>query len=658
MAASCGSGSDPGGTSNGGSTGLSSGSSPTGGTAGGTAGADTSSTGPSGAGPSGGNVEPTCKSDADCAQNPQNHHVCDTTTGDCIGCLPAKDMCPEGQYCDPATNTCAVGCTDASDCNPGGVGNLFCETTTHSCVGCLADTDCPIGSVCSLNQICIQGCSDIQSCEAGLSCCEGVCNDLGTDENHCGGCKTQCPAPPNAVASCTDGMCGLGTCNKAYADCNGTTSDGCEWNILQDGPCLCVPGSTQSCYQGAPGTEGQGPCKSGTRTCDASGTAWGPCAGQVLPFSEICGNAIDDDCNGVLDDAFDIDGDGWTPCNGDCCESAGPGCATPKLVNPGAFEVLNNGIDDDCDASTSDTTPTPPCSTAASFTGVTAAEVAKAMEICQTTTTNAPLPQKKWGLIVASHLLASGGQPSATALSNLQDKQTAILTDYGIGGIVPHKGPTMAGISSGVMRDQGDLGFAGTSTALTTSSQPPMAYLAAHNNALPSSAGCSGNCPAGSGANDSVNIRLQIRVPTNAKSFSYDFRFASSEYWSFQCTQFNDFYLALIQTTAGGIPADKNISFDSKQNPISVNNGFFEVCVPKGCNLCPAGADELAGTGLQLNNAGGATSWLTTDAPIVPGETMQLELMIFDVSDHLLDSSVLLDNFRWNLNSSAVSTHQ
>ncbi len=151
-------------------------------------------------------------------------------------------------------------------------------------------------------------------------------------------------------------------------------------------------------------------------------------------------------------------------------------------------------------------------------------------------------------------------------------------------------------------------------------------------------------------------MRLTIRVPTNALSFSYQFRFFSAEYWTWQCTAYNDFYLALLTTGAAGIPADKNISFDSQNNPVSVNNGFYDVCTAKGCNTCPAGTGALAGTGMQLSSTGGGTNWLTTTAPVVPGETMTIEFMVFDVSDGILDSLAILDNFQWSLDASAVGT--
>jgi hypothetical protein len=564
-------------------------------------------------------------------------------------------MCPAGKFCDPATKTCETGCTTEADCiDPAAP---HCETSKNKCVECMLDGDCMAGTVCIANT-CIPGCSAQQPCKAGFTCCGSTCYDLASDPDNCGECLKPCAEVPQAEAVCTNSMCEMGACFPGWADCDGDLMNGCEQNTLQDGDCACVPGAVQSCYYGAPGTMGVGPCLGGQQACDPTGLAWGPCSGQVMPVSEICGNAIDEDCNGVKDDVPDIDGDGWTSCNGDCCETPGPACSTPKLVNPGAYEVLNNSVNDDCDAATSDTVAPAACSTVADFTAVTASDVAKAMDICQTTTANpAQMKDKKWGLLSAGHRLANGNAPAATQLSNMQNWQTAILINYGT-AMLPKAGPTMAGISSGRMRDQNDPNFVNPpDTDHMHSSNPPAVYLAAHGGALPGSAGCNGGiCPAGSGANDSVAIRLSIRVPTNAKSFSYDFRFISYEYWDWACSNYNDFYLALLTTGAPGIPADKNISFDALNNPVSVNNGFFDVCVPKGCYTCPAGSGALNGTG--MGTTGGATKWLTTDAPIVPGETMQLDLMIFDVTDTWLDSNALLDNFRWNLATVAVGTHE
>ena len=53
---------------------------------------------------------------------------------------------------------------------------------------------------------------------------------------------------------------------------------------------------------------------------------------------------------------------------------------------------------------------------------------------------------------------------------------------------------------------------------------------------------------------------------------------------------------------------------------------------------------------------GGATGWLFSQAPIQGGETFTLDLMIWDVGDGVLDSSVLIDNFRWALGEVTTTT--
>ncbi len=73
-----------------------------------------------------------------------------------------------------------------------------------------------------------------------------------------------------------------------------------------------------------------------------------------------------------------------------------------------------------------------------------------------------------------------------------------------------------------------------------------------------------------------------------------------------------------------------NISFGSKKNPVTVDNSFFTVCAPgsepSGMATC-TGATPLNGTGFQDN---GGTGWLTTTAPVQPGEVITLSFIIFD----------------------------
>jgi hypothetical protein len=366
----------------------------------------------------------------------------------------------------------------------------------------------------------------------------------------------------------------------------------------------------------------------------------------VLPTAEDCGNAIDDDCDGTIDLPPDVDGDGWTACQGDCCELEAQ-CPYPWIVNPGAYEVPGNGVDDDCDPSSPDDAPEAPCSAFEALSGVTGAALLKAMDLCQKAAPNPPIEQKKWGVLEVEQRLADGSVPDAASLAAIQDHRSAVLTHFGSGGIGPVKGPTMAGLSTGRMRDQGHPDFAPPSPGLAfgSFSAPPADYLAQHGGALPSSAGCSGACPSGAGANDSAGVRVSIRTPTNASGFELRCRFLSAEYASRVCSPFNDFFLARMDTAAAGMPLDKNVAFDSMGNAVSVNNVFFEACEPQGCSSCPVGQADLTGTGFDAG--GGATKWITMAAPIVRGETITLDLSIFDVSDDAVDSAVLLDGFAW-----------
>ena len=95
-------------------------------------------------------------------------------------------------------------------------------------------------------------------------------------------------------------------------------------------------------------------------------------------------------------------------------------------------------------------------------------------------------------------------------------------------------------------------------------------------------------CPSqmGSAVNDVVDFQIQIKVPKNANGFSFDFDFGSGEWPEYVCTNYNDSFIAYLSSTAfnGGKP--DNVSFDSKNNPVSVNNGFFDRCtagVETGC---------------------------------------------------------------------------
>ena len=458
-------------------------------------------------------------------------------------------------------------------------------------------------------------------------------------------------------------------CETGFSDCDGDRSNGCE----REGGCECNPGETRPCYTGRAGTEDVGVCQGGTQECLSDGSGYGNCDGQVVPTKEICGNNLDDDCDHETDENADLDGDGWGSCEGDCCDDEATGCAVdPALVNPGAFDFPSNSLDDDCDG-TIDNAVSRECSSSNQWTGTTATALAQALDICQTSSDS----DDSWGLISAE-LLKADGTPQPN------DLQTAVLT--ALGGVdTPRFGNTMVALSSGTARGPGDPGYQNPYAnyyEFHTQANAPLVYTSAHGNTLETLP----TCPNGdTEVNDSVLLRLKIRVPTNAQGLMFNHRFYSSEYPIYLCTSYNDFFLALLDSDHDDIPNDHNISFDQNDAPVSVNNAFFTTCAAQNCGYsfygqdiypfdgCPdslectggycvndygACTDGAAGVLAYVddNDQAGATSWLTTQAPVVPGEVITLDFHIWDTSDAKFDSLVLLDNFEWRIDPTSVIT--
>ncbi|MBK8937532.1 MAG: hypothetical protein IPM79_07780 [Polyangiaceae bacterium] len=600
--------------------------------------------------------------------------------------------------CDDGTGTGGSGASGASDTGGNGAGPEGGGGATSDGGGgsggapeCASNTDCDPGFVCDGGE-CVAGCAADQPCEGGLACCSGACVDTSTSLEHCGMCDVACEGADNVDPVCT-GQCGYAACDDGFNDCNGTKTDGCE----TQGDCACTPGAVQDCWEGVPGVENNAPCQAGTQTCLNSGTAWGPCYDQVFPIDEICADGIDNDCNGTPDDIGDMDGDGWTRCQGDCCDDVASGaCGDPLLVNPGAFEVPGNMVDDDCDGTVDNVLAG--CDGALASNSADALDYARAMELCAMTVENPALQDKKWGVISANFYRANGAGTPATS-------SKSIRTGYG-SGVSPLGGAQLAVLSTGVAAASTSpnntspnyAAFQGGQNMGTTSAVPAD-WLAANGNNFPNAPGCP-DPQGGTTANDPIMLKVRVRVPTNANSFSVSSSFYSSEYPEWVCSAFNDFFLALLDSSfvpgAGQSPnpADKNLAFwdappaGGAIYPVGVNlafgnTGLFTQCengatgcgggaVPGNTNTCLSTA-QLTGTGFDVQNpppqfagdpgycgannfSGGATGWLTTSGNVVPGETIELRFVTWDTGDAWYDSLVLLDNFQWSVAASTPGT--
>jgi len=324
-----------------------------------------------------------CDSDAISCTTPQGYAGTKTCFLDCSG----YDACSTTQYCGNTIKEGPEACdSDAVSCTtPQGYSG------TQTCL-----PDCSDYGECTTTQYCGDGAvNNGEQCDDGaaqtpVSCGVGAC--ARTIDDNCVNCQivacvpvpgTSLPEICNNIDDDCDGQideeltrattCGLGACvgNTGIETCssgnwisdtcnpfNGATAEVCDAQSADedcDGSpneeCNCVSGATESCYEGAQGTNGVGLCHAGTKTC-VSGQ-WGTCDGVVYPADEICDN-FDNDCDGstneenvccgneILNNGEVCDGGqvtcaslygtGWigtAPCKGDCSEYDDSSCQQP-----------------------------------------------------------------------------------------------------------------------------------------------------------------------------------------------------------------------------------------------------------------------------------------------------------------------------------------
>ncbi len=376
------------------------------------------------------------------------------------------------------------------------------------------------------------------------------------------------------------------------------------------------------------------------------------CGGHGSTFNDDGGNGND---ASLGDDSGNPGVDSGCPfCGIDAtADNAAPPACTPNPLN---FDVPGNGCDDDGNGLVDDL---PACDTGLSTSGP-ATDFARAIGLCSGTKP-AIADATHWGLVSATYTQGYNNNTAPNAA------QHGIQAKFGT-NVNARQGAALGILSSGYAANQDGCG---TTTfkygcSMTGPGSPPPGYPKAAS-----------GCPGSNAANDISTIVLKVKVPANAKGLAYDFNFFSGEWPEWVCTAYNDSFVAWLTSAAfQGKAGDFNISFDSNNNPVSVNNNFFQVCSPAnatvGCDgsspktdACSLGNTQLQGTGFfipgdstcgQNDSGGGATGWLTTQAPVQPGETMTIQFMVWDTGDQIYDSSVLLDNWQWQATATTVTT--
>ena len=263
--------------------------------------------------------------------------LCDGRDNDCVGGLEALEVDADGD----SFFTCTYVATGGNPSYGGGDCDdslaTFYPGAAELCDG--LDGDCD-GSI-PLNEQDVDG--------DGVSDCEGDCDDddplrtPGATEV-CDGIDNDCDGAIEAGGVDSDGD-GVFVCD---GDCN----DGNN-NVYPGNPEVC-DGLDNDCANGVDDgfdVDGDGyftnsGCQGAYSQLDCNDTDPSINPGEV----EVC-DGVDQDCDTAIDEDFDADGDGyrdevacgavWPASQVDCDDSA-------ASVNPGATEVCNQ-VDDDCD---------------------------------------------------------------------------------------------------------------------------------------------------------------------------------------------------------------------------------------------------------------------------------------------------------------------
>jgi hypothetical protein len=259
--------------------------------------------------------------------NEQDKTKCENHKKDHYWCIPVKPACsPTTETCNNKDDDCdgsvdenvvRVCGKDTGECKKG---NQTCSTGNWgTCVGEVK----PATESCNNKDDDCDGDIDEDFTKKGQSCSagQGECKCTGIFVCKSNNSDTEC--------SVTAGSSTTETCDGKDNDCDGSVDE----NVVR------VCGNDT------------GECKKGSQTCSTGN--WGTCVGEVNPATESCNNK-DDDCDGSVDEGFNLQTDSQN-CGscGNVCTS-GQTCTSGTCLNTAQITVEN--VQGNCNSWTNKTT--------------------------------------------------------------------------------------------------------------------------------------------------------------------------------------------------------------------------------------------------------------------------------------------------------------
>jgi hypothetical protein len=272
-----------------------------------------------------------------CEQTNGGVELCDKIDNDCNGAiddLPGLDL-TDPKTCGSCDNNCNV---NAINCDPT---KISCGAGVCSCGQCAPDYyDTDNNGSCQYYCVKDPGVTDDSVCNNKDDDCDGVKDedvDLCSSLTDCGKCGGNCVVL-HGTGACVHTP-GTGACDATNTHCE---------IAVNNGEKLCECTSPSNCWH------------------DLDGSAATGCEYQCFPTGvELCGDSLDNDCDGKIDDADDLSGDPkiGQDCVGDpdgeCATAAHKGttkcvgnkvvCTGPNVIKENDDLEICNTLDDNCD---------------------------------------------------------------------------------------------------------------------------------------------------------------------------------------------------------------------------------------------------------------------------------------------------------------------